>query len=94
MITYIISHQVQDYATWQAGFLADEPRRTAAGVKSHIIGEVDGHPGMAIAILSCENGDFMEKTMQDPNLMEAMKAAGVLAPPSVQVLANANSGTY
>ena len=94
MQTIIATHHVQDYDTWKAGFLADEPRRAEMGVTGHVIGRITGSPEQAVAILHATDFTQFQQAMQNPGLMEAMKAAAVLAPPTLQVLSDCESKSY
>jgi hypothetical protein len=94
MYTVIITHQVQDFATWQASFESDEARRVAMGVKNHIIGRIPGSPEGAVAILQVEDMAGIQGAVADPGFQEMLKSAGVLAPPTVQVVESSRSKAY
>lgn len=94
MHTVIIQHDVQDYATWKAGFDAHQPARAAAGVKHHVLGTVAGSPNTVVLISDWDKLEDIRAFFENPGLAEAMKNSGVIGQPSVLVLENTEHGHY
>jgi heme-degrading monooxygenase HmoA len=94
MVTVIIQHDVQDFATWKQGFDQHQGARAAAGVKSHKVGQLAGAPNTVVLISDWESLDRFQAFIQSPGLAEAMKAGGVTSAPIVQIIERAEVATY
>lgn len=85
MATIIVSHDVEDFATWKPHYLADSARRTNAGLKELAYGTQSDNPHKVFVIWD-GNPSVVEKMMNDTELAEKMKEAGVISEPEVLVI--------
>ena len=85
MATIIVSHDVEDFATWKPHYLADSARRTSAGLKELAYGTQSDNPHKVFVIWD-GNPSVVEKMMNDTELAEKMKEAGVISEPEVLVI--------
>jgi hypothetical protein len=85
MATIILSHEVKDFAAWKPYYQADSPRRTKFGLVEIAVGTKSDNPNKVYMVWK---GDplALEKMMQDPELAEVMKKAGVVSAPEVTVI--------
>jgi len=85
MAVIILSHDVKDFETWKPLYYADAARRESLGLKDLAVGNVADQPNKVFIIW---DGDpvKVEQMLQDPELPELMKAAGVVSAPEVTVL--------
>lgn len=94
MVTVIIQHDVQDFATWKVGFDAHQPARAAAGVLSHTVGQLAGSPNTVVLVSEWASMEKFQAFIQSPDLQEAMAKGGVVSAPTVQVIERAESMAY
>ena len=87
MATIILSHDVEDFSKWKPLYDADSERRTAAGLKELSVGTKSGDPNKVYVIWEGDAGT-VDKMMQDPELAEKMKEAGVVSEPEVIIIDN------
>ena len=85
MATIIMNHDVEDYATWKPVYDADSARRDDAGFRELAVGTKSDNPNRVYIIW---DGDaaIMDQMMQDPDLTEKMKEAGVTSAPEVTII--------
>lgn len=85
MATIILSHDVKDFEVWKPVYIADAPRRKAAGLKEVAVGTKAGNPNKVFMIWEGDPG-AVEKMLHDPSLEEVMKNAGVVSMPELTVV--------
>jgi hypothetical protein len=92
-----IKHTVADYDKWKIGYDADEPDRRAAGCTSATISRApasaDGSTDI-VAFLQFPAVAAVNSFLDNPRLAEAMKEAGVIGIPEVQVTELVESVSY
>ena len=85
MATIIMSHDVEDYATWKPIYDADVARRDQAGFKELAVGTQSDNPNKVYIIWEGDTA-IMDQMMQDPDLEAKMKEAGVTSAPEVTII--------
>ena len=85
MATIIMSHDVEDYATWKPIYDADSARRDEAGSRELAVGTKSDNPN-SVYIIWDGDAASMDQMMQDPDLAEKMKEAGVTSAPKVIII--------
>ena len=92
-----IKHTVADYDKWKIGYDADEPNRRAAGATSVTLSRApasaDGSTDI-IAFLQFPDVAAAASFLDNPGLAEAMKEAGVIGTPEVQITELVESVSY
>ena len=85
MATIILSHDVENFDSWKPYYEADSSRREEAGFKELAVGTQSDDPKKVFMIWQ---GDpvKVEKMLQDPELAELMKEAGVTSVPEVTII--------
>jgi len=92
-----VQHTVAEYDKWKIGYDGDEPARRASGCTSATVSRApagaDGSTGISVSLqfpdLAAAKG-FLD----NPRLAEAMKAAGVVGIPEVQITELVESVSY
>ena len=87
-ITVIVSLQVADFDDWKAVYDARENDRVEAGIHAKTYRNVDD-PNNAYSIGTAPSKEAFIAFAQQPAIQEAMKNAGVLAPPEINFLEEA-----
>jgi hypothetical protein len=92
-----IKHTVADYDKWKIGYDADELGRRAAGATSATLSRssvsADGSTDI-IAFLQFPDAAAAATFLDNPGLAEAMKEAGVIGTPEVQITELVESVSY
>ena len=91
MSTLLMKHQVADFDTWFAGFNSHEGLRTSHGATSHRVFQ-DGHT--VVVSVDFPDGASVAAFRSDPALAQAMKEAGVISVPEVDLLTEVDTRTY
>ncbi len=91
MSTLLMKHQVADFDAWFAGFSSHEDLRTSHGATSHRVFQ-DGHT--VVVSVDFPDGASIAAFRSDPALAEAMKQAGVISVPEVDILTEVDTRTY
>jgi hypothetical protein len=86
MKTVILKHRVTDYARWKSIYDADEPRRISAGLREIKVGLKEGDNNVVYMIWETLDTSRLRKMIEDPELGEVMKNAGVIGEPEVVVI--------
>ena len=86
MKTVILSHRVNDYKEWKKYFDADTARRTAAGLIQVAVGANSRDRQEVHMIFQTSNLEKAMKMMDDTDLKETMKKAGVISEPKMVIL--------
>ena len=85
MATIIVSHEVEDFASWKLHYEADTARREGAGLTEVAVGTDSSNSKMVYMIWE-GNPAIVSQMLQDPELAEKMKEAGVVSKPEVVVV--------
>jgi hypothetical protein len=92
-----VKHTVTDYDKWKIGYDADEPGRRAAGCTSATISRApasaDGSTDI-VAFFQFPDAAAAKGFIDNPRLAEAMKEAGVIGIPEVQITDLVESQSY
>ena len=92
-----IKHTVADYDKWKIGYDADEPNRRAAGAISVTLARApasaDGSTDI-VAFIQFPDAAAAAGFLDNPGLAEAMKEAGVIGIPEVQITELVESASY
>ncbi len=86
MKTVIMSHRVKDYKEWKKYFDADKARRTGAGLKEVAVGANSKDRQEVHMIFQTSNLEKAMKIMDETDLKETMKKAGVISEPKMLIL--------
>ena len=88
MIAVIVQHTVADFDRWKAGYDDHEPARKAAGCTSATVSRApsrdDGSTDVTIH-MHFPDLDTAKGFLDDPQLPEVMKEAGVVGIPDIQI---------
>jgi hypothetical protein len=85
MSVIILSHDVKDFEAWKPYYYADAPRRERLGLKDLAVGNASDEPTKVYIIWDGDSAS-VEQMLQDPELPELMKEAGVVSDPEITVL--------
>lgn len=86
-----MKHQVSDFDAWFAGFNSHEDIRTGHGATSHRVFQ-DGDT--VVVSVDFPDEASVAGFRADPALAEAMKLAGVISDPEVDVLTEVDARSY
>jgi hypothetical protein len=86
MKTVILKHRVADYARWKPIYDADEPRRVSAGLREIKVGQKEDDSNLVYMIWETLDAARLRKMIEDPELLETMKKAGVIGEPEVVII--------
>ena len=82
MARFYLSHPVESFDKWKPLFDDDKDGRAAAGLSDLGVYRKVGDENNLLIVLEGAT-DGMKKMLESPDLAEAMKEAGVLAPPEI-----------
>lgn len=82
----LVTVQVEDYAKWQAGFEALDDLRRDNGEGDYRIFRADDDPNKVVVLIEWESLATPRAGLASPELHEAMRQAGVIGPPEVLFL--------
>ena len=85
----IVNHQVNDYATWRTGYENVQPLRDQHGVTAANVLQDPADPNKVTVLHWFPSVGQAEAFVGAPELQEAMKKAGVAAPPRIEVMVEA-----
>jgi hypothetical protein len=86
-----MKHQVTDFDAWFAGFNSHEELRTSHGATSHRV----FHDGDIVVVsVDFPDGASVAAFRADPALAQAMKEAGVISVPEVDILTEVDVRSY
>jgi len=85
MAIIILSHDVKDFASWKPIYQADAARRANAGFKELAVGTKAGDPKKVYMVWEGD-ASKIEPMLNDPDLAEKMKEAGVISKPEFIVI--------
>jgi len=84
MARFFLNHPVADYERWRPYFDQDAPRRAASGLADVAVLRDADDPN-SVWIVGDGDPAKVEEMLQDAELGELMKEAGVTAPPQLFV---------
>ena len=93
MITTIMYHKVQDFKKWKTAFDGFSKIRKSAGEKTFSVGNLHNEPNTAYVVNTWDSLEDCLAFQNAPQLAEAMKAAGVLEPPTAIILNEIEKGS-
>ncbi len=93
MAHLLIRHKIRDYATWKTAFDDFNETRLASGEKSYQIFHPDDDPNNLWLLFEWDNLGNARTFMANPELKEAMDAAGVIEAGEVHFLEEYGQGT-
>ena len=82
----ILSHEVQDYATWRTQFDAHAPKREQHGIQIDGVYAALDNPNHITVMARLASPDALQSFMGDPEVQATMQQAGVIGRPQVQML--------
>lgn len=92
MIKTLMYHKVADFDKWKSAFENFSDVRKKAGEVSFSIGTLQNEPNKAYALTSWNSIEEFQSFVGSPELSKAMKASGVLEPPTTIILDETTSG--
>ncbi|MEH6348029.1 MAG: hypothetical protein V7785_23230 [Bermanella sp.] len=81
MTRFYLSHPVKDFDAWKPVFDADESRRSSAGLSTVGVFRQFDNGNNVLVVFEGNDTQAMRDMLADPSLADAMKSAGVMAPP-------------
>jgi len=85
----LISHEVRDYDAWKPRFDADRPALDAAGFTLAFVGQDSVNPNIVHAGFHVPSASAAHAFLEDPGVMEAMAAAGVISEVDARIVETA-----
>ena len=86
----ILHHTVNDYEAWRPYYDDDEPRRSAAGIRTIEVFRDSENPNNIFMYWEIEDPAKLEHLLHDPELKELMEKAGVTSEPKLHILNSTN----
>lgn len=80
---FIVSHRVEDFDAWLAGYNAADDVRRAGGIVGHAANRSTDDPSIAVVYHQAESFDELRSFLDSEDLQLAMKKAGVASEPEV-----------
>lgn len=94
MAKVIVQHRVADYDRWFPIFNEHEAARRQHGAKGHSIGRDVSDPNTIVIVNEFATVEGARAFSQDPSLPAAMARGGVVGPPQVWIVDEADARTY
>ena len=85
MINVILTHTVQDFDAWKAGFEAGQELRTKHGIGIVALYRSLRDANEVVVVAEAASPQALEAFFADPAQQEAMKRSGVVGAPTVVV---------
>lgn len=89
----VVTHPVQDFARWKPAFDAHRRAREQAGIYAHCLNRLSPDENTVCVYFLAKNRDQLEAFFAAPGLADAMKQAGVSAPPSISLVRQVEDNT-
>jgi hypothetical protein len=86
MVKVILSHDVANFQNWKKGFDAGEALRQQSGMKTIGVFNDIENPNHVTIIADFPNKEAVTGFINNPNLKNEMKNAGVVGAPEVHIL--------
>ena len=90
MAYILVQHTIEDYAKWKQAFDEHQPTREVSGSKGGFILRDANNPNQLTVLLEWDNLENARTFSSSDELREAMQRAGVLGPPTVSFLNEAD----
>ncbi len=94
MAKVIVQHHVADYDRWFPVFNEHEAARRQHGATGHSIGRDVSDPNTIVIVNDFATVEGARAFSQDPSLPAAMARGGVVGPPQVWIVDEADARTY
>ena len=94
MAQIIIRHRVADYDTWERAFLAHAAARREFGFTGHTILRDESDPNLVTCVNRVRDLARAKAFIAQPELRDAMRAAGVQGPPEFLFCVEADEQAY
>ena len=85
MVYVSVKHQVADYDTWKVAFDDHAAKRKEGGEISAVVLRKSGEPNMVSVMFKWESAEKAESFLGSDDLKEAMKQAGVISQPDIEI---------
>jgi quinol monooxygenase YgiN len=82
----LVSHDVEEYDRWKAGFDAQAEWRRRAGVIGHSVSRVADRPNRVVILAQSASAEGLQALSPSDELRASMQKAGVCSPPEVKML--------
>jgi quinol monooxygenase YgiN len=89
MVNLLVKHTVKDFDNWKKVFDEHAATRNAAGCQGGELFQTAENPNEVVIRFSWDSADHARAFASSDDLREIMKKAGVLGPPTVTVLREA-----
>ncbi len=89
----VVTHAVTDYAPWKAGFDAHQKAREEAGITAHCLNRLLPEDNTISAYFLASDQAKLEALFAAPETAAAMKAAGVVGPPTILLVRQQEDST-
>ena len=83
VIAVVVTHDVENYETWQRAFVAHAPSRQKAGIIGAHINRHADNPNRLSVYLAGTDADRLAAFLASTDLMTVMRDAGVKGPPHI-----------
>lgn len=90
----IVSHRVNDFDGWLEGYNAADDLRTKRGIVGHAANRSLDDPSVAVIYHQAESFDTLRAFLEDPELQDAMAAAGVASEPDISFHTGGSAKQY
>lgn len=94
MATIIVKHRVENWETWKRAFDGHEAERRKYGWLGHTVQRGSDDPNTIVIIGSVQDLARAREFAASPELKSVMMKAGVLGPPDIQYLEEAEARRY
>ena len=81
-----ITHEVNNFTEWKAGFDAHESARSEMGVKITGVYSAADNQNLVTITSEVANLETAQGMMADPNMKEMMKKSGVVSEPVINIV--------
>ena len=92
MVMLAVQHRVRDYKAWKKVFDEYPPRE--GGAKFHRVNRMIGDPNTIVVVTGFESAEQAQAFGRSPGLADAMKRAGVVGEPRVEMYEEAEFVQY
>jgi hypothetical protein len=92
VVMLAVQHRVQDYKAWKKVFDEHPPRE--GGAKFHRVNRMIGDPNTSVVVAGFESAEQAQAFRRSPGLADAMKRAGVVGEPRVEMYEEAEFIQY
>lgn len=90
----MVSHTVEDFDKWYAGYQAAAAIRRAGGIIGHAVNRSLENPNLVVVYHQAESFGALKAFTQGPDLKAAMQKAGVTSAPTFNYVTGGWAGRY